>query len=48
VRLDLPFEQVPQGLAKDLVFVGFDHRQTLPPGNFDLPGAAPAPYTADR
>jgi methylglutaconyl-CoA hydratase len=31
--LDLALEEVPQGLAKDLVLVGLDHRGRLPPGN---------------
>ena len=48
MRLDLPLEEVPQRLAKDLVLVGFDHRRRLLPGHIELPGAPPAPYTAQR
>jgi hypothetical protein len=44
VRLDLTLEQVAQSLAKQLVFVGLDHRPTVSPAIFGP--ARRDPYTA--
>ena len=44
VGLDLPLEEIPERLAKQLMLVRLDHRRTIPPVSFST--VRGCPYTA--